>query len=50
MRRKMAPPRGGLGRMSARSIETKRRDKGKLKTWGGKGVVTRAQLHAQATT
>ena len=44
----MALPRGGLGRTSASSTETKSRDKGKLKTRGGKGEATRAQLHAQA--
>ena len=49
-RQKMAPPRAGLGRASASSTKTKRRDKGKLKTRGGKGVTTRAQLHAQAVT
>ena len=43
----MAPPRVGLGRTSASSMETKRRDKGKLKTRGGMGAVTRDKLHAQ---
>ena len=46
-RQKMAPPRAGLGKASASSVETKHRDKGKLKTRGGKGATTRAQLHAQ---
>ena len=41
-RKKMAPPRVGLGRTSASSMETKHQDKGKLKAWGGMGAVTRA--------